>query len=313
MRQYIIEANDAGQRFDKYLFKLLKNAKQSLLYKQLRNKNITLNKNKAKGNEILQKGDVVSIYMADSTLDTFIGEITVLNMDMPELSVLYEDEDIIIAYKPTGVLSQQAYKSDISMNEMLVAYLNNKTNTFTPSFCNRLDRNTEGIMIGGKSLRGLQYASRILKDRSVNKYYLAVVEGKLVDKGCYKAYLHKDEATNKVTISDSIQPDYDMIETAYEPIACSDRYSLIRVHLITGKTHQIRAHLAYLGHPLVGDSKYGTTVRKEGQLLCAYRINFPAEPTDYAVAGKTFVAPYPNSFKKYFTIDEDILWQNPEV
>lgn len=315
MKEYIIGSNDAGQRFDKYLFKLLKNAGGGLIFKQLRNKNITLNGKKAKGSELLNAGDSVKIFMAEDTIAKFTGSGTVQNINVDnKLQVIYEDEDIILAYKPKGILSQKADNNDVSMNEYLLKYLEKEISseaTFKPAFCNRLDRNTEGIMIGGRSLKGLQYASEVLRDRSLAKYYLAIVDGSITKTGRFHAFLHKDEKTNKVEISDEPKTGYDPIDTAYELVASNERYSLIRIHLITGKTHQIRAHLAYLGHPIVGDPKYNKN-KGTSQLLCAYRVTFP-EGSDMKVAGQTFVAKYPDEFTKYFAIDEETLWQNPEV
>lgn len=315
MKEYIIGTNDAGQRFDKYLFKLLRNAGGGLIYKQLRNKNITLNGRKAKGSEILSPHDSVKIFMADDTIAKFCGQNTVLLPKDNLLTVLYEDEDIILAYKPKGVLSQKSDSKDCSMNEYLLRYLKDSyqdETTFKPAFCNRLDRNTEGIMIGGKSLKGLQYASQCLKDRTLAKYYLAVVEGRINEKGIFCAYLCKDEKTNKVLVSDVPQEGYVAIETGYEPVLKDGKHSLIRIHLITGKTHQIRAHLAHLGHPIVGDPKYNPDSKCRTQLLCAYRVTFPSGG-DMKVAGKTFVAGYPKEFTQYFTVSEEVLWQNPEV
>ena len=290
MREFVIVDNESGQRFDKYLFKLLKNAGTGLIFKQLRCKNITLNKAKAKGNEILHSGDVVRIFMSDDTIDKFMGSNTRQDAKPVVLphsvfTVVYEDENIIIADKPAGVLSQKSKPDDYSMNEMLLDYLRESgqdeiiTHTFTPAFCNRLDRNTSGLMVGGKSLAGLQKMSEIIKDRTIHKYYLAIVVGNVPKQGKVSGYLYKDNAHNKVVVSDCQMPDSSFIDTEYEPLEHKDGLTLLKVKLITGKTHQIRAHMAYIGCPLLGDGKYGSNkVNKsygiKTQALYSYKLRF---------------------------------------
>ena len=209
MKEYIIGKNEAGQRFDKYIFKLLKNAGTGLIFKQLRNKNIVLNGKKAKGNEILKENDSVRIFMSDDTINKFTGGPLHISKTGFRLDVIYEDDDILLASKPVGVLSQKSSDKDISMNEYLIEYLTDngfgKENlaTFKPSFCNRLDRNTSGLMIAGKSLRGLQKMSEIIKDRSIHKFYLTIVKGIVDKKSVIKGYLRKDEKNNKVVIYDN--------------------------------------------------------------------------------------------------------------
>lgn len=203
MKEYIIGKNEAGQRFDKYIFKLLKNAGTGLIFKQLRNKNIVLNGKKAKGNEILKENDSVRVFMSDDTINKFTGGPLHISKTGFRLDVIYEDDDILLASKPVGVLSQKSSDKDISMNEYLIEYLTDngfgKENlaTFKPSFCNRLDRNTSGLMIAGKSLRGLQKMSEIIKDRSIHKFYLTIVKGIVDKKSVIKGYLRKDEKTIK--------------------------------------------------------------------------------------------------------------------
>ena len=316
MKEFVIGVNDAGQRFDKYLFKLLKNAQTSLIFKQLRNKNIVLNNKKSKGNELLCENDIVKIFMADDTIAKFMGNSDTTNevCIKDKLVVVYEDEHILLADKPVGVLSQKAKPNDESMNDYIVSHWKKAgkkdDSTFKPAFCNRLDRNTSGLMVGGMSLKGLQKMSEIIKDRSLNKYYLAIVKGRIEKKECLNGFLYKDEKTNQVKVSSEPFKDAVEIHTEYEPLAVKDDISLVLVKLITGKTHQIRAHLAYIGHPIIGDIKYGNVklndkYKVRQQLLHSYKVVFPKMDGDFShISEKSFVTEYPKAFNKLFLYEE---------
>ena len=316
MREYIISDNEAGQRFDKYLARLLKDAPPGLIYKQLRGKNITLNRSKAKGSEKLKCDDRIQIFMADATIDKFIGKQADAGIkpdDGGEFRVVYEDDNIIIADKCAGILSQKAKPSDVSMNELLLSYLvrsgkqEHISVSFTPAFCNRLDRNTTGLMIAGITLAGSQKMSELIKERSIEKYYLAVVYGRVEHAARVNGYITKDSVTNTVTISDAKGGDY--IDTDYEPLAYSEGLTLIKVRLIPGKTHQIRAQMSKLGFPLVGDTKYGTESSVKfskrcgvkRQLLHSYELVFPKLDGRFAnISGMVIRADYPEDFKRFF-------------
>jgi 23S rRNA pseudouridine955/2504/2580 synthase len=227
---------------------------------------------------------------------------------MKGLKVLYEDEDILIADKPANMLSQKAKPEDTSANEYLLGYLIRSGAlsaadfaTFRPSVCNRLDRNTTGLLLMGKSLAGAQHLSKSLRDRSIRKYYRAVVAGRVGQGNHLSAWLRKDEKTNQVKILEREEEGAVRIETAYEPVACGDDVTLLEIHLITGRTHQIRAQLSAVGHPVIGDSKYGNPVQNrifreryhvKSQLLHAYRLEFPD--------GRHIIAPMPEVFQCIF-------------
>ena len=344
MQTVTIGKNQSGQRLDKFLHKFMPDAGNGFLYKMLRKKNITLNGHRAEGSEILAQGDTLSFFFSEETYRKFTGRCPTEGVSgaakpvtSPEktlsiqeylqafqtlkgIRVLYEDEDILIADKPAGILSQKASPSDLSLNEWLIGYLlevshfpREELHTFKPSVCNRLDRNTSGLVLCGKSLRGSQYLSRCIRERSVRKFYRTICVGSIDTEMTVCGYLNKDTARNKVTVSSQTAPgaESDYIETRFLPLKSAGGYTLLEVELITGKTHQIRAHLASIGHPLIGDHKYGNAktnrYMKEQfglscQLLHAYRLVFPGtgETGDFlpATAGKSYISDYPEQFRR---------------
>ena len=315
MKQFYVQQNEAGQRLDKLLAKLLNKAPKSFIYKMLRKKNITLNGKKAEGSEKLEVQDEIKLFLSDETYAIFSEEVQTTNVEH-DLSIIYEDKHILILNKPLGILSQKAEKEDVSMVEHIISYLlstNQLTKeqlvSFKPSICNRLDRNTSGILIAGKSLLGLQEMARLLKDRSLGKYYLCIVKGRVEKKERIEGYLSKDEKKNMVTILTTEVENSEYICTEYEPVSYSDhKYTLLKVKLITGKSHQIRAHLANIGHPVLGDYKYGDQKTNHffkvnydlsGQLLHSYQMVFPElEGELSSLSEKSFIANLPEQFEK---------------
>lgn len=317
MRELRIGREESGQRLDKYLKKYLKEAPASFVYKMLRKKNIKWNGKKAEGRERLAENDIITLYLSDDTIQKFCGMAENRIFPTTKLSVLYEDEHIILLDKPVGMLSQKAKKEDVTLVEYLLGYLQEKgewtpQDMVTPAVCNRLDRNTSGVVIAGKSLQGLQKMSELLKERRIEKYYLTLVEGTMVHSQKLKGYLQKEEKKNQIRIFDFPGEGRVPIETHYEPLLAQNGYTFLRVRLITGKTHQIRGHLSSIGHPIVGDVKYGGRIvgGQRQQLLHAYEIVFPhLEEPFIPISEKRFRAKLPEHFIK---MKQELLGKNKE-
>ena len=316
MREIKINSNEAGQRLDKFLSKYMSLAPKSFLYKMLRKKNITLNGKKASGQEKLLQSDIVRMFLSDDTIEKFSPqkETTPSARAVPsDLDILYEDRHTIFINKPVGMLSQKASKDDISLVEYLTEYLLDthqiteaEMRTFHPAVCNRLDRNTSGIVAAGKTLPALQELSAMFRNRSLKKYYLCLTAGTVKEKGRLSGYLKKDPRTNRVVFSKEKMNGASEIRTEYRPLGIGDGVTLLEVHLITGKTHQIRAHMASQGHPIIGDYKYGdrrindryrSVYGLKSQLLHSVRLCIPAcSGTLSELSGKTITAPPPEIF-----------------
>ncbi len=325
MKEFVILKGDAGQTSFKYLKRIFKEAPNSFLYKMMRKKNFVLNDKKIEGNEMLSEGDVLKAYISDDAFDMFSGTSNAplveeyreafLNFGTPD--IVYEDEHVIVLNKPTDMLSQKAKRKDLSANEWLIGYMlfNKMTDReslrkFTPSICNRLDRNTGGLLLFGKTVFGVNTLNRLLKDRTLDKYYKTVVFGELKDKLEIKGYLKKDEERNKVYISETKTDDEESyIETVIEPVEyIKDKdITILSVKLVTGKPHQIRAHLSSIGHPIIGDYKYGKCEENDKykalykitfQILYCTKVVFPQLPDYPELSLKTIELNEPVIFSK---------------
>lgn len=348
MKRIVVSKNEAGQKLLKLLGKYLNTAPASFFHKMLRKKNITLNGKKADGSEVLKETDEVCLFLSDDTIALFQKEANQGRLPertdrfpkedalLSQITVVYEDDDVLILNKPVGVLSQKAKPEDYSVNEWVISYLLKKGSltkeglqTFKPGICNRLDRNTSGLITAGKSMTGLQTLSAMFKERTLHKDYFCIVKGRIDRKEHLKGYLMKDEATNKVTIQkEKTSAEAEYVETEYSPVHTTEQYTLLKVRLITGKTHQIRAHLAFSGHPLIGDVKYGNReINKKfaeryglkSQLLHAAVLTFPDRmELCGALAGSVVAAPVPEQFAKIAKdlsvydrqLEKETIWEN---
>ena len=290
MKSFTISKNDAGQRLDKFVLKAAKGLSKSLMYKYIRKKYIKVNRKRAEINYMLVENDVVEMYINDEFFKEKSSDF--LNIAYkPDLKVVYEDDNILLIDKKAGVIVHSDDKEgrDTLINQVLLylyqkgEYLPEKENSFTPSLCNRLDKNTGGIVIVAKNAVAQRELYEIIKHRQIKKLYFAMVKGvPAPSEAIISAFLQKDSQNNMVKVKDKPFDDAKSITTKYKVLMSKNGYSLVEVDLITGRTHQIRAHMAHIGHPVVGDAKYGrlkdfSDTPYKHQALYSYSLEFDVD------------------------------------
>ncbi|MBR2500296.1 MAG: RluA family pseudouridine synthase [Clostridia bacterium] len=302
MKRVTAAKNDAGQRLDKFILKYTDNMPKSLLYKAFRKKRIKVNGKRQEGDYILKEGDILELYINDEFFSDNKKEINVLKS--PKIDIVYEDENIIVANKPKGVLMHGEDKEN-SLVDNLISYLYlkgeynpQKEQSFTPAFCNRIDKNTEGLVIAAKNAQALREMNEKIKEGKIRKFYLCLLSNEPKEKsGEIETYLKKDEKQNKVFVCKKDEKGAKYAKTKYRVLDKTDDGVLTEVELLTGRTHQIRVHMSHIGCPIAGDVKYGA--KKDGknsyQELTSYKLYFDFEKDEKSVlcklSKKTFSIP----------------------
>lgn len=287
MKELTIQHNDARQRLDRFLAKAVPLLPASLAQKYIRIKRIKLNGARAERDTRLKEGDVLQLYINDEFFDKPREDNAYLTVASPKLNIVYEDDQILLVDKRPGlaVHPHDGAEYGRTLIDHIQAYLYQKhewsprsENSFTPALCNRIDRNTGGIVIAAKTAEALRVMNQKIKDREMDKRYLAIVEGTPKPKeGSLKGYLFKDAKQNRVFVTDTPQPGSKSCQTDYRILSSANGLSLVECKLITGRTHQIRAQFAHAGHPLLGDGKYGKLDKRfdrNYQALYSYRLRF---------------------------------------
>ena len=317
MKELTVGKNDAGQRLDRFVGKALPLLPESLLQKYIRLKRIKLNGKGSKRDTRLNEGDVLSLYINDEFFEKPTERNSYLKVGAPRLDIVYEDENILLADKKPGVLCHSAGEWDYNTliaNIQAYAYQKGEwrpreENAFAPALCNRIDRNTGGIVIAAKTAEALRVINEKIKEREIEKYYLCVVRGRPKPaEGELRGYIFKDAAKNRVYVRRKPEPGAKEALTYYRTLASQGGLSLVECRLGTGRTHQIRAQMAAAGTPLLGDGKYGSDrenkkLGEDGQLLYSYRLEF-AFRTDAGALnylnGRSFSVSRVDFAEKYF-------------
>ena len=316
MKEFTIGANDAGQRLDRFLAKAVPLLPASLAQKYIRLKRIKCNGGRAQRDLRLQAGDVLQLYINDEFFDKPREDNAFLTVAVPKLNILYEDDHILLVDKRPGlaVHPHDGAEYGKTLIDHIQAYLYQKRewrpreeNSFTPALCNRIVRNTGGVVIAAKPAEALRVMNQKIKDRELDKRYLAIVEGIPQPKtGSLKGYLFKDAKKNRVFVTDTPQTGSKSCQTNYRVLQSRNGLSLVECELITGRTHQIRAQFAHAGHPLLGDGKYGKLDKRYDrtyQALYSYKLTFtfstPAGELEY-LNGRSFRVEQVDFVKEYF-------------
>ncbi len=307
MRTVTVGPNDAGQRVDKFLQKTYRNLPVSMMYKYIRQKDIKLNGRRCQAADRLRTGDVLTLYVKDEFLGKMPPAYEFLSASR-QIDIVYEDGNLLLLNKKAGLLVHpDAGEYGDTLIGRVQRYLYEKgeydpeqEQAFAPALVNRIDRNTSGIVMAAKNAESLRILNEKLRRREIHKYYLCIVHGIPEPReAVLEGYLEKNEAQNRVYISQKVKAGARPIATRYKVLETRDGLSLLEIELLTGRTHQIRAHLASVGHPLLGDGKYGTNLLNKGtgftkQALCSYRLRFdfatPAGLLEY-LDGKEFALP----------------------
>lgn len=302
MISFIIKKEEEGQTLEKFVKKALSEAPLSFIYKLFRKKDVKVNGHWKDKKYSISSGEEISIYITDSQLEEFKRQVESKQVEDISKWIIYEDENILLVNKPRGVLVQKNSEDSNALDEMVISYLINKGEYdpnknlgYKPAPAHRLDRNTAGIVVFGKNIATLRYLSEALNDKSViSKRYLALVKGEINKDGEINAPLLKNSKSQRVSVSNEGKPSI----TRYKVVETFKGYTLLEVELLTGRTHQIRVHMAYINHPVVGDSKYGDyELNKEieskygfkNQFLEAHQLDFHKlnNPLKY-LSGRSF-------------------------
>lgn len=317
MKELTVGKNDAGQRLDRFVGKAVPLLPESLLQKYIRLKRIKLNGKGSKRDTRLNEGDVLSLYINDEFFEKPTERNSYLKVGAPRLDIVYEDENILLADKKPGVLCHSAGEWDYNTliaNIQAYAYQKGEwrpreENAFAPALCNRIDRNTGGIVIAAKNAEALRIINEKIKEREIEKYYLCVVRGRPKPaEGELRGYIFKDAAKNRVYVRRKPEPGAKEALTYYRTLASQGGLSLVECRLGTGRTHQIRAQMAAAGTPLLGDGKYGSDrenkkLGEDGQLLYSYRLEFAFKTDARALNylnGRSFSVSRVDFAEKYF-------------